>query len=309
MEDDEIGPDEAMVFEPSGGGDRIGVLGGDGLWSVAEVLRAAGAPVVDLEPAPKTVAADVAARWHYGRASVRAGLLGHPRAALQLFTPPAEGWVWARDGLCIDGFRPEVDPEGLPEADLRAYRMAHLAAVARLPHEVDRLILPLCTLRGFVDGTSRVFGGPHDGLSEVCFDAKHLQDDLHALHEALCAVNPALTLQITLQPSLVAQPDPVAVEVALRALADVAGVIHDPVFDALLARIAKGGSGARALAHLAQGGDLDSFGGPVALASVAMESEDDKRQRRKERRKARGKDKPSGASVICEDELLEAFAK
>lgn len=311
MEDEETGPETALVSS------KVGVLGGDGLWSVAEVLRAAGLGVVDLEPAPKTVAAEVAAKWHYGRATVRAGLLGHPRAALQLLRCELpKGWIWkGADGLAVDGLRPEVDPEGLPKEAILGYRLAHLAAVARLPAEVDRLILPLCTTKAWVDGAGTVFGARPKGvtlptgvkLTEIPLAIKEMQDDLAALVELLRKAHPGIVVQVTLQPSLMEQPDPVATEVALRALTTVPGVIHDPVFDALLLRRLSGGGGAMALAHLAQGGDLDTLGGAPAPV-VAVETDREKRQRRKERR-ARNKGDKGNAKVVCEDELLEAFAK
>jgi len=136
MDEDDLSP------EASGKPARLGVLGGDGLWSVAQVLRASGAEVADLEPAPKTVAAEVAARWHYGRASVRAGLLGHPRACLQLFTAGMpKGWIWKAGSLAVDGLRPEVDPEPMDRALIEAYRLAHLA-VGGIGGSADPALVP-----------------------------------------------------------------------------------------------------------------------------------------------------------------------
>ena len=292
----------------------LGVLGGDGLWSVTASLRGAGAEVLDLEPAPKTVAEDVAARWHYGRASVRAGLLGHPRAALQLLTEGMpKGWIWKAGTLAVDGLRPEVDPEPMDRSLIEAYRLAHLAAVARLAGSLDRLILPLCRTRATVDAGGTVYGARPKGvtlpmgmkLTEVAFSVNEMRDDLQALAEHLRGINPGLVLHVTLQPSLSDAP------CDLSGLTDIPGIHHDPVFDALLLSVARGGKGARLLAHLAQGRDIDSFGG-ASPAAVPEESEEDKRQRRKARRKAREAGRPvetKSAKVVCEDELLEAFRK
>jgi len=132
-----------------------------------------------------------------------------------------------------------------------------------------------------------------------------MRDDLQTLSEHLRAFNPGLVLQVTLQPSLSDTP------CDLTGLTDVPGVYHDPVFDALLLAVKNGAKGARVLAHLAQGFDIDAFGGPAA---APVESDDDKRQRRKERRKAREagravQPEAKSAKVVCEDELLEAFRK
>ena len=275
---------------------RIGVLGGDGLWSVAEVLRKAGVEVVDLEPAPKQVAPQVAARWHYGRASVRAGLLGTPRAALQLLREAqgqsVEGWIWTgRDGLALDGLRPGIDPEGMAPELIAPYRAAHLRAVAQLAGAVDRLILPICSDRALADTRGRLFGAAPEGarlpedlaLSEISFTVAEMRDDLQALRDLLRSVS----VQVCVLPSL-------GGPVALRG--------DDPVFDALLERVAQGGSGGALLAHLARGGDLDAYGPQVAEAEAAPKD----RERRKRRKdKSRGE----GARVVCEDELLEAFSK
>ena len=285
---------------------RVGVLGGDGAWSVAEVLRGAGVAVADLEPAPKQVAEAVARKWHYGLASVRAGLLGHPRAILQLLQQVngarPKGWIWKGEGA-VDGFRPEIDPEGLPREGIEGYRLAHLAAVARLVQEVDRLILPLCTARAWVDGAGTVFGARPKGvtlpsgvkISEIVFSADDLRSDLHAMVEVFRALNPRLVLQVSVLPSLGEVVDWPEVE----------GLQHDPIFDALLEARRKGGKGAGLLAFLAQGGDIVRFA-PVVAAPVAEDVDAERRRRRKEKRKAKG-DNPG--KVICEDELLEAFAK
>lgn len=292
---------------------RIGVLGGDGAWSVAQVLRGAGLDPVDLEPAPKQVAEAVADRWHYGRASVRAGLLGHPRAALQLVTQgdPGKGWIWkGPDGLWLDGFRAGLDPEGMAKEAVTPYRLAHLAAVARLAGAVDRLILPLCTARAWVDGTGRVFAPRPRGvtlptgvkLTEISFTVQEMQDDLAALAVHLKGQNPGLVLQVALLPALG--------EDLPGALAEVPGVAHDPVFDAVLTRVAAGGQGSALLAHLGRGQDLDAFGvaAPTPVAEEAPTDRDEK-ERRKRRKERRANRQAGAGKVVCEEELLEAFAK
>jgi hypothetical protein len=278
---------------------RVAVLGGDGIWSLAEVLRRAGVTVIDHEPAPKQVAEAVARKWRFGRASVRAGLLGHPRAVLQLLRGDPPGWEREVAGLWLDGLRP-VDPEPLALEDLRALRLAHRAALARVLAEADRLILPFCTDQAVVSG-GVVWDPPlAAGGAQQTLSLDEMQRDLADLAALLRERRPGMVVQLAYLPSLTGEGE--AALPQLRRL-DPVGLVRDPVFDALAEAVAAGGAGAGLLAHLAQGGSLDAFA--PAPAPVV----EDRRAARRDKRRDKTRDKGEANRVVCEDELLEAFAK
>lgn len=319
---------------------RLAVLGGDAEISLMRLLRPCGAVLAEAEPAPKLTSAALAERFGYGFASVRAGRLGEVRLLAQLLEQAAGGAApkhafWKQpDGSLVDGQRPGLDPAGLPDLDqATAYRQAHLAAVAKLLSEVDRLILPLdriTALRDPADGA--LFPAPPPGvacpkaLKPHRASAETLDAAFARLHGAVMALRPAgLGLWL-----IVPAPAPGA-DAACRQDRDLlraraadwaqgfAGVRHDPVLDALTGRLAAlpedHADAARLgllLARLLAGEDLLDIasGSPApALATVAPTRRERRAKdpERKARRKARAKGQEG--KVMCEDELLEAFSK
>lgn len=100
-------------------------------------LRQAGCNVLDAEPSPAKLPEDLLNRFGYGLYSARYGNIYTARQLLQLWDEatgkitPAEP-VWQKDGRFYDAFRPNIEPEGLPSAELvHLHRAEHLAAVQR----------------------------------------------------------------------------------------------------------------------------------------------------------------------------------
>jgi hypothetical protein len=316
----------------------VGVLGGDAQWSVMPLLRRAGVDVAEVEAGPKQISDSLAARFHFGYASVRAGALGSVRAVLQLVQAAAVGRVakygiWtAEDGSFFDAQRPDVDPYGFASKDeVLVYRAAHMAALVKLLKGASTLVLPLTFVRALqdVDGTvypklmsgAKVPRGAKPALTD--YDLETIDADFAALHAALVGLKPGLVIRVVVNP----QADGLAAlhdQAKLRALAAhwagrFSGVIYDPILDLLLARMVTDTDARLGLAvqKLMAGGDI--LAGVEAPVAVVMEdaemgipapTEAPKRDRaaRKAARAAKGKGGGGEAKVMCEDELLEAFS-
>ena len=127
---------------------------------VHRAMTEAGYDVVDEEPAPAHVGAELADRYFYGKFSARYGNVYTSRQFLQLLRE-AEGRhipahpVWAKDSFYIDALRPNVEPKGYetPEAVLLA-RREHLAAVRAAVRRADVLVFTLGLTETWADANS-----------------------------------------------------------------------------------------------------------------------------------------------------------
>lgn len=237
---------------------------------VHRALKAAGFAVVEAEPAPEGVAADVAQRFFYGTFSARYGNIYSPRHFRQLLEE-ATGQrktahpVWHRDGRFFDALRPNVDPGGFAGASaVLAARKQHLAAVARAMVQADVVILTLGLTETWQD---RPTGTVYPTAPGVIADAPDAADiglltlshddvvaDLRAILAHLRGLNRAVRLILTVAPGpLVATAAGGHVLVAtaackaiLRAavatvMADDAGVDYFPSFEIITNPAARGG--------------------------------------------------------------------
>jgi len=313
----------------------LAVLGGDAAFSLTQLLRRAGLAVRDVEAAPKQVSEALAARFHYGLASVRAGRLGEVRLlgqlvaqAFSLAVAPKSFWKQP-DGTYVDALRPEVDPVGLSDlVQAEAYRRAHLEALAGLLRSAETVILPLDRLTALRDPASdMLYPRPPEGvrvpktLKPHRASAADLDAAFGALHAGLS--RPGLTLWLTVPAGPGAEDDALGLLQA-RASAwagQFEGVRHDPVLDALIARAAAlpadhpdtARLGAL-IARLLGGEDLLDIvaAGPAPAAVPEREKREKDPERRQRRKEKRAREKAQGgetAKVMCEDELLEAFSK
>lgn len=314
---------------------ELAVVGGDRSWSVARLLRRAGLAVIDAEPPPAQTPEALVERYGFGVASVRGGRLGHLRQVRQLVAEALNGWqpqhaIWAQpDGTVVDGLRADLDPVGLPDrAAVKAYRAGHLAAVRHVILRAQVLVVCPATLQGLLDpADGTIYPVPpasvalpgEAALVPYRSTVEEAEADLVALLADLKAVNPGLILRVVVRP---AGADAAACEdeAVLRALAAewqgrLAGVEADPLFDHLLDRAALVEPGSERamrlgglLSGLLRGEDIVDLlvpGAPPPAAAPAMD-----KAARKERRKNREarRQKQKGSSVVCEDELLEAFS-
>lgn len=129
--------------------DRIATAGSCFAQHLSRYLRRNGYRVMDVEPAPREVPAEVAQRYGYGVYSARYGNVYYVRQLLQLAREALEGVqlaepVWAREGRYFDAQRPSVEPEGLDSPELVLdHRRRHLDRVRTLLTTADVLVFTL----------------------------------------------------------------------------------------------------------------------------------------------------------------------
>lgn len=327
------------------------MLGAVGALDLAAHLRAAGAEVLDGEPAPDAASDPLAARYGYRHLSARTGDVGDLSVLVAILrsaktrTLPAD-WIWqGADGRLLDGFRLSVDPDGFADAnELTLLREAHLGALWAVLRDADDLILVLSDDGCLVDaqGGSRypfvadVDARPPKGikLTREFGEMARLNDDFVSFRALLADLNPRLQLRLALLPAAIGPADFAARLPMLRQLSDLRvlmahwaatmpGVSYLPVWEHCTGPLAQAdqffhasgqvtADGGAALARLCLGAP---FVEPVATASLVAaikEGPEDLAQKRARRaaRRAKRVDKAAGsASVICEEELLEAFSR
>ena len=155
-----------MATETANG--AIAVLGGDARWPVARLLRKAGLTVLDAEPAPKQIEEELADRYGFGVASVRAGALGDLRLVAQMLRAAIsgevpDGIVWTEGGAPRDALRAGVEPGAESAEEVMANHAAHLAAVRRLIGAAGLVVIPLRRVE-VVECGGLLFPAPPDGL-------------------------------------------------------------------------------------------------------------------------------------------------
>lgn len=255
-------------------------------------------------------------------------------------------WIWrGPDGFLRDGFRLSVDPDGFTDSDeLIFLREAHLRALQPMLRSADELILLLSAEGCLVDakgGTRYPFDPGLDGhrpkgirLTREFGEMERLNDDFAALRALMADLNPRLPLRLALLPLAVEQADFASRLPLLRHQSDlrvlmahwaatVPGVSYLPIWEHCTGPLAQAGhfsatsgqvtaEGGAALAQLCLGlpmTEVVSSGVPVATVDEAIEDLAGKRARRAERRAKRAEKSAKSASVVCEEELLEAFSR
>lgn len=126
--------------------DRIVTAGSCFAQHVGRTLKTSGYFVVDTEPFPGAGSDALARSYGYRLYSARYGNIYTVRQLMQLldevdgvFVP--EDAVWEKDGRHYDAFRPNVEPAGLPSPDdVRAHRKQHLNAVRRAFNQADLFV-------------------------------------------------------------------------------------------------------------------------------------------------------------------------
>lgn len=306
----------------------VAVLGGDAVWPLAQILRSGGVVVLDGEPAPKQVEPALAARYGFGAASVRAGTLGNLRLVAQLLRR-AEGQggpvVWTdADGKPRDALRAGVEPAAESVAEVEANHQAHMSVLRAVLAQASLLVVPLRDVALVEDAGGTLLAAPPPGMTppkggKVKAAAKKADADGQAMDEIMAILT---RLRPGSQVRLVVLEDG-AKAGALRALAAecaarVAGVLYDPLVDALVLRARGEGEPGRYAAALGRViGLADVLEGLVSasvtaspVAEVAPDKQRDKadKRARKEARAQRKARAGAEARVVCEDELLEAFS-
>ncbi|SPF77693.1 GSCFA domain-containing protein [Pseudoprimorskyibacter insulae] len=150
-----------FALEP---GMRIATAGSCFAQNIARYVRGSALSLVDVEPAPALMPADVARRFGYGLYSARYGNIYTTRQLRQLLEDAEAEQVhgcaiWARVDRLFDALRPNVEPDGFAsEAALRRHRLSHLALVRQMFAETDVFVFTLGLTECWEDrATGRVF--------------------------------------------------------------------------------------------------------------------------------------------------------
>lgn len=195
---------------------RIATAGSCFAQHIGRALRGKGFTVLDAEPAPGALPPEVANRFGYGIYSARYGNIYTVRQFVQLIEEaygrlaPAEP-VWEKDGRFYDALRPSVELEGLRSPELVAlHRERHLAAVRGLIEGADVLVFTLGLTEAWVHRASGTIYPTAPGTIAGSFDPDvygfvnlgfdEVRADFAQLHAALKAINPGLRFIVTVSP-------------------------------------------------------------------------------------------------------------
>ena len=183
---------------------------------VHRALAGAGFAVIDQEPAPASVPAEVSERFFYGSFSARFGNIYTSRQFRQLIEEAAGSHtpahsVWQREGRFHDALRPNVDPGGYASAEaVMAARKDHLGAVAEALTAADVVVFTLGLTETWEDRASGTVYPTAPGViadaperAEIGFlNLGHNQivADLRLILAHLRALRPDVKLLLTVSP-------------------------------------------------------------------------------------------------------------
>ncbi len=316
---------------------------------VGRTLREAGFDVLDAEPLPRVsdaVAQLYGYRLYSARygniytARQLAQLFDEAEGRLAPADP-----VWRRGESFHDAQRPNVEPEGLASAELvMAHRRAHLAAVSEVFRRADLFVFTFGLTEAFVHRESGTVYPTAPGTIAGSFDPEihafrnytvdEVVADFEHFRERLHAVNPGARFLVTVSPvPLAATASGLHVEVAtayskavLRAACGIltarhADVDYFPSYEIITSQSAGGAFYAEDRRSVTEAGVATAMGLFMRAQGVEIESA----PRVKGEGKADGAPRRAGAGprpkkggkrrgrgrgeVVCEEELLEAFAR
>lgn len=137
--------------------DPIATAGSCFAQHIGRALRARGLNLVDREPPPPALPAERHAAFGFGLYSARYGNIYTARQLRQLVEQafgardPAPV-VWCRGDRSFDALRPTVEPEGLDSpAEVAAHRAWHLDRVREVFTEADVFVFTLGLTEGWID--------------------------------------------------------------------------------------------------------------------------------------------------------------
>lgn len=310
---------------------RIATAGSCFAQHVGRTLRRAGFNVLDAEPGPAVQPAALNA-YGYGLYSARYGNIYTARQLLQLLQEAFKGLepsypVWEKDGRFYDAFRPSVEPDGLPcEADVHRHRAQHLEAVRALFSDLDVFVFTFGLTETWAaksDGTvyptapGTIAGRFDPGRFEfVNMRYNDVLSDFRAVRKLLRGLNPGVRFLVTVSPvPLTATASGQHVEAAstysksvLRAVCgalqeDHPDVDYVPSYEVIMTQTAHGRSFAANYRTVraegveqAMGMFLHAHGVAGATSAVAPPPD-------------ASEDSAEADELICEEALLDAFAK
>lgn len=183
---------------------------------IGNYLQMAGCNVLNGEPAPQDMSAQVAQHFGYGLYSARYGNVYTARQLRQLLEDVVADavdldLVWAHGERVVDAMRPTVEPNGLGSADeVLLHRRVHLAKIRAILPKTDVFIFTLGLTESWQDKeTGRVFpicpgvsGGTFDPDRHTFHNFTHADvlADLHAIKSLFAQFNPEMELLLTVSP-------------------------------------------------------------------------------------------------------------
>jgi hypothetical protein len=200
-----------------GASDRVATMGSCFAQHLSRFLSRSGLNYFVTEVGDDSLSDQERARRNYGTFSARYGNVYTVRQAVQLLERVyTKKWrkkeeIWSLDGRFVDSLRPQVEPTGFAtEDELRADRVAHLAAVRRVFEESDVLVFTLGLTEGWRSRrTGLVFpvvpgasGGSYraEDYEFVNFTATEVTEDLRRFVRGLRKVNSDLKVLLTVSP-------------------------------------------------------------------------------------------------------------
>ena len=325
--------------------DRIATAGSCFAQHVARRLKAQNFNVLDVEPPPFEISDEAAQRFGYRIYSARYGNLYSARQLLQLIRDADAGEVreedvWEKDGRFFDALRPSVEPEGLEtREEALAHRREHLAATRKLFDELDVLIFTLGLTEAWIRKETGTVYPTCPGVIAGAFDPKiyafknfefpEVFEDMSEVARLLTARNPNFRMVVTVSPvplTATASGDHVLAATTyskstLRAVCGSLRARHDnvdyfPSYEIVTSPASRGLLYEHNLRSVTDFGvdlvmkaffaehALSEPVAPVAAAPQPVVDEDDDEPRRKKGKKKKRKD-----DLVCEEVLLEAFAR
>ncbi len=309
---------------------------------VGRTLAQSGYNVIDTEPMPAFVPAEVAQKHGYQLYSARYGNIYTMRQFLQLLQEafghfqPADP-VWENNGRYYDALRPGVTPGGLASADLvtesRAY---HLRAVQDAVTQTGMVVFtlgltetwahtPSGTIYPTAPGTiaGRINPEVH---SFVNFRAAEIRKDFLKVRKIFRAANPDVRFLLTVSPvPLTATaagghvlPATVYSKSVLRTVAgelceDLADVDYFPSYEIVSSHPSAGAffePNMRSVKPRGVRQVMRVFLGAHDQAAPPADPREERRKRRAARQERLAAKTEQGADdLICEEELLDAFRK
>lgn len=300
---------------------------------IGQALVERGYSWLDAEPAPPWVVGEDAKALNYGVFSCRTGNIYTPRMLLQWLRLAFEGGdteLWEAEGRWFDPLRPVIEPNGFAHSDeLQSARQATLASIRNAVTEADVFIFTLGLTEAWRhSGTDfeyalcpgTIVGAEFDEAMHCFHNASfaQLRDDLEAAIALMREKNSALKILLTVSPvPLVASASGAHVLAAtshskslLRAVAgELAGaaeaIDYFPSYEIITHPVFRGMFFAPNMRAVV----------PEGVATVMKHFFEDQRRvfgevvqsspgKRRKKNKVR-----SESDVMCEEELLNAFAK
>lgn len=183
---------------------------------IGRYLRQSGVEVLDCEPAPSGLSAAQAKRFNFGIYSGRYGNIYTPRQMVELLRDVIdlrvdEALVWERDGRFYDALRPGVEPEGCESvAEVLALREYHLSQVGGMLADADVFVFTLGLTEAWMDTelgrvyaiAPGVIAGEYAPERHVFhnFTYPELIADLAEMRTLLQAIQPDIKMLLTVSP-------------------------------------------------------------------------------------------------------------